>query len=156
MINYMVGDLLSAKEDIIVHQVNCQGKMGSGIALQIKNKFPSAYNDYMSLFKPKRSRPELLGDVRISMIKDEKTCKYIAHLFGQEFYGYDGKRYTNYDSLYKGLQYVKDQANQFNKSVAIPYKIGSDRGGADWDIVLKMIEKIFDDYSVTIYKLEEN
>jgi O-acetyl-ADP-ribose deacetylase (regulator of RNase III) len=155
MINYVVGDLLEAKEDIIVHQVNCQGKMGSGIALQIKNKFPSAYDDYMTLFKTKKSRPDLLGDVRITMIKDESKCKYIVHLFGQEYYGYDGKRYTNYEALYKGLQYIKDQANGHKKTVAIPYKIGSDRGGADWEIVLKMIEKIFEDYSVTIYKLEE-
>jgi O-acetyl-ADP-ribose deacetylase (regulator of RNase III) len=154
LINIIIGDLLEASEDIIVHQVNCQGKMGSGVAKQIRNKFPSAYEDYMNTFKGKKSRPELLGNVRLSMIKDDKQCKYIAHLFGQDYYGYDGKRYTNYESLFRGLEYVHHTAKKNNKTVAIPYKIGSDRGGADWDIVLKMIEKVFDDYSITIYKLE--
>lgn len=32
------GNLLDAKTDVIAHQVNCQGVMGAGIALQIKNK----------------------------------------------------------------------------------------------------------------------
>lgn len=152
MIKLVVGDLLMASEDIIVHQVNCRGKFGSGIALQIKNRFPKAYEDYMSLMTENKDNEAMLGQVYVSVINNDK---YIAHLFGQFNYGYDGKRYTNYEALYNGLEYVKDQAQQHNKSIAIPYKIGSDRGGADWDIVYKMIEKIFGDYEVTLYKLEE-
>lgn len=155
MVEIVLGDLLEAPEDIIVHQVNCQGKMGSGIALQIKNKYPSAYEDYMHLFKNKKSRPELLGDVRVTMLKDEKECKYIAHLFGQERYGYDGQRYTNYEAIYKGLEYISQQAKKFNKTVAIPYRLGSDRGGANWEIIYKMIEELFVAENTKIYKLEE-
>lgn len=147
MINVVVGDLLKAKEDIIVHQVNCQKKMGSGIALQIKNKFPEAYKDYMRF-----ANPAALGRVCISATE---SGKYIAHVFGQLNYGYDGARYTNYGALTEGLAYIKEAAVQSNKSVAIPWKIGCDRGGADWKIVYEMIEIIFADYSVTLYKLEE-
>lgn len=149
MIKVVSGDLLTAEEDIIVHQVNCQSKMNSGVAKQIREKYPQAYEEYMKL----KNKPSKLGEVWITMIKNEHECKYIAHLFGQLNYGYDGKRYTNYEALYSGLEYVKNQAKQFNKTVAIPYKIGSDRGGADWDIVYKMIESIFKDYEVTLYKL---
>ncbi|WP_411668007.1 hypothetical protein [Bacillus subtilis] len=39
MIKIIQGDLLEAKENIIAHQVNCKGVMGSGIALQIKKKY---------------------------------------------------------------------------------------------------------------------
>lgn len=148
MIKLINGDLLEATENIIVHQVNCQGKFGSGIALQIRNKFPSAYNDYMNFCS--RNKPlELLGKTYISNVGKDK---YIAHIFGQLNYGYEGKRYTSYDALYEGLKYVKEHAQRVNYSVAIPYKLGSDRGGADWDIVYKMIEKVFDDYEVTLYK----
>ena len=152
MIKTINGDLLKAEEDIIVHQVNCQGKFGSGIALQVKNKFPTAYEDYMKIMKNNKGKKEMLGQVYVSMIKTETSCKYIAHLFSQFNYGYDGKRYTDYEALYRGLEYIRNQAKEYNKSVAIPHKIGSDRGGADWDIVYRMIEKLFVDYEVTIYK----
>ena len=34
MLKVIDGDLLDAKEDIIGHQVNCQGVMGSGVELK--------------------------------------------------------------------------------------------------------------------------
>lgn len=152
MIKVVVGDLLEAAEDIIAHQVNCQRKMNSGVAKQIRNKYPSAYDDYMSLTL--NEMPEaLLGRIIVSRVS---TDKFVVHLFGQLAYGYDGKRYTRYDALYDSLSQLKSEAQAAGLSVAIPWKLGSDRGGADWDIVYKMIEKIFDDYEITIYKMEEN
>lgn len=152
MIKVVVGDLLEANEDVIAHGCNCRMKMGSGVALQIKNKYPSAYDDYMN--HSRNSKPEnLLGKVYISAVGEGK---YIANMFTQLNYGYDGKKYTSYDALYDSLLYLKETTKKANKSIAIPAKLGSDRGGADWDIVYKMIEVIFEDYEITIYKLEEN
>jgi O-acetyl-ADP-ribose deacetylase (regulator of RNase III) len=151
-VEIVVGDLLDAKEDIIAHQVNSMRKMNSGVAKQIRNKYPSAYTDYMNMTENKKPH-ELLGKLIIS---NAGGNKYVAHLFGQLNYGYDGKRYTSYDALYDSLKQLKEQAKKANKTVAIPKLLGSDRGGADWDIVYKMIEKIFEDYKATIYKLEEN
>lgn len=37
-------DLLEFKCDIFCHQVNCQGRMGSGIAKQIRNKYPIVFD----------------------------------------------------------------------------------------------------------------
>jgi hypothetical protein len=42
-----------------------------------------------------------------------------------------------------------------SKTIAFPYKIGSDRGGANWNIIYAMICEILSDWDVTIYKLEE-
>jgi O-acetyl-ADP-ribose deacetylase (regulator of RNase III) len=39
-------NLLEVKSGIICHQVNCIGAMGTGIALQIRNKWPVVFNDY--------------------------------------------------------------------------------------------------------------
>ena len=36
------------------------------------------------------------------------------------------------------------------KSVAFPYKMSSDRGGADWNIILAMIESVFKNTDITI------
>lgn len=155
MIKIMSGDLLEATEDIIVHQTNCFGGFGSGIAGQIKEKFPQAYEDYRHLFKDKKRRPELLGDVRVTMIKNDKICKYICHLFSQDSYGYDGRKYTSYDAMYQGLLYIKEQAMNSKKSVALPYMLGCGLGGGSWKIVQAIIEDVFEDYEVTIYKLGE-
>lgn len=145
--------LLEAKEDIIIHQVNCQGKMNSGIAKQIREKWPQVYNDYMVKWSSYASRPSiLLGEVQLVAVEDNK---FVANLFGQLSYGYDGQRYTSYDALYDGLTYVKNMAQQFNKSVAIPFKMGCERGGADWFIVDSMIQRVFADYEVHLYKWEE-
>jgi len=48
-IQVIAGSLLEASENIIVHQVNCQGAMGSGIALQLRNKYPLMYLSYYVL-----------------------------------------------------------------------------------------------------------
>lgn len=149
-VEIVIGNLLDAKENTIAHQVNSMRKMNSGVAKQIRIKYPFAYDDYMNRTENKKPH-ELLGKMLVSSVGDNK---YIAHLFGQLNYGYDGKRYTSYDALYDSLTQLKEEAQKANKSIAIPYKIGSDRGGASWNIVYKMIEEIFEDYHVTIYKLE--
>lgn len=152
MIKVVNGDITKATENMIVHQVNCQGKMGSGVALAIRKAFPRAYVDYKDVWIAANSPEDLLGTVCISHISPEK---HVAHLFGQLYYGYDGKRYTSYDALYDGLISVREEAEKNGFSVAIPYGIGSARGGADWDIVYAMINKIFEGYDVTLYKYAE-
>lgn len=47
-------DLLKIDKGIICHQTNCIGVMGGGIALQIRNKWPNVYKQYVNeceLFK---------------------------------------------------------------------------------------------------------
>jgi len=39
-------DLLTIESGIIAHQVNCQGKMGAGLALKIRKKYPQVYEYY--------------------------------------------------------------------------------------------------------------
>lgn len=47
MLKYLKGDLLSLAErgkfDVIVHGCNCQNVMGSGIAKQIRERYPQAF-----------------------------------------------------------------------------------------------------------------
>lgn len=159
MIKIVKGDITKASEDIIVHQVNCQGKMASGVAKSIRKAFPKAYDAYMELYNKvvndTGDSGQLLGHAQVVQVENSDFgSKFVVNLFGQEFYGYDGQRYTSYDALYDGLSYVAKHAKKAGKSVAIPYKIGSVRGGADWDIVYIMIEKIFQNYDVTLYEYE--
>jgi O-acetyl-ADP-ribose deacetylase (regulator of RNase III) len=152
MIKVVQGDVTKATENIIVHQVNCQGKMGSGVALAVRKTFPKAYEEYMNLCHKVEEDELLLGHTQVVQVGEDK---YVANLFGQLYYGYDGKRYTSYDALYDGFSYIAKHAKRANKSVAMPYGIGCARGGADWNIVYKMMEQIFGDHEVTLYQYKE-
>ena len=44
--NIIDDNIFNCTENISVHQTNCQGVMGHGIALQIKNKYPEVFNAY--------------------------------------------------------------------------------------------------------------
>lgn len=51
------------------------------------------------------------------------------------------------------LETVKEFAKINKLSVAIPYGIGCGIANGDWNIVSKIIENVFSDYGITIYKL---
>ena len=46
MIKIVNGNILNAKENIIVHQVNVQGIMGGGVARQLATKYPNLEKEY--------------------------------------------------------------------------------------------------------------
>lgn len=142
------GSLLDAEENLIVHQVNCKGEMNTGIAEQIKEKWGQVFRDYKSL-ADSFHESELLGTTQAVVIGHMQA---VVNLFGQGNYGYDGERYTNYEAIYSGLESVAELARRDSLSVAIPYNMGCDRGGANWEIVYKMIEVLFKDIDVKIYK----
>ena len=95
MINHIKCDIFESGADIICHQVNCQGAMNSGVAKQVRNRYPDVYDAYKSICKEKTPK-ELLGYAQPVWLKNDLT---IVNLFAQDQYGYDGKCYTDYCSL---------------------------------------------------------
>lgn len=148
MIRIVEGDLLKAKEDIWGHQVNTLGAMGAGLAKQIKVKYPHVFQEYKSVCNM-YNRQSLMGEVTVHLIDDGRL---IANLFGQMEVG-RGKRQTDYDALHQALTRLKDYAVENNKSVALPFAIGCGLAGGDWKIVYKMIDEVFADYEVVLYKI---
>lgn len=151
MIKIVEGNILDAKEGIICHQVNTRGVMGAGLARQIRDKYPSTYKKYV-LYCKSKSVDDLLGDVLFT-----QEDKLIANIFGQKDYGRE-KQQTDYNALRNGFRRVFNRASgRDNKtctySVAIPQGIGCGLAGGDWNVVYGIIEDVFKDYNVTIYKL---
>ncbi|KKL63404.1 hypothetical protein LCGC14_2175470, partial [marine sediment metagenome] len=104
------GNILNIREGIICHQVNCKGVMGAGLALQIKNKWPEAYDAYMTAYREKYWR---FGEI-LSVIVSEDPDICIIHMAGQNEYGHEpGKVYTNYMALATCMT----KANDFAKAV---------------------------------------
>lgn len=140
-------DLLKSGCNIICHQVNCQGRMGSGLALTIKDYDPRVFDEYKKYIFEKGKRA-VLGD---TLFVNSKGFM-VANVFGQEYYGYMGL-YTDYKALEKGLRSVNKYAKANGLTVGIPYKMGCDRAGGDWEIVKELIATIFTEVDVTICKL---
>lgn len=148
MIKHIQCDIFESGADVILHQVNCQGVMGSGVARQVRKKFPGVYNAYKTLCNMMPNRTQLLG--KVQQVRLLTSGKFIANLFAQENYGRDGKCYTDYNALKRCLQSVRNYPMFDNQTVAIPYLMGCDRAGGDWNIVYKMIEDIFSDSDMTV------
>jgi hypothetical protein len=97
----------------------------------------------------------LLGSVQILYIEDANIPRQcVVNMFAQAFYGYDDSRYTSYDAFWNCLNELKNKIPK-NSTIAFPYKIGCGLGGANWEIIEKMIDVVFADYGVFIYKLED-
>lgn len=153
IVKEFVGDILQSNEEIIIHQVNCKGVMGGGIALQIRNKYPEVYADYHELCLSYNSSPykrssDLLGNIQVCKCSGGRT---IINLFAQDGFG-RMKCQTDYEALNKCL--TKVGAEFIGKTIAIPYKMSCGLAGGDWSVVKKMIEDILIDCEVHIYKLE--
>ena len=146
MINYLKGDILKCvTEGIIVHGVNCQGVMNSGVAKVIRAKYPGVFDQYVEDIENGCS----LGDVSYFLAKDGKLntdCLLIASAFTQEFYGREkGKVYVSYVDVYDALNAIFRFASVEDiKTVSMPL-IGAGLGGASWDIIQAIIRATAED-----------
>lgn len=142
--------------DVIGHCCNMQNNFGAGIAKSIKERYPVAYSADTQWYKSLTRRSYSIGIVP----KSESGLRLMAifNLYGQEYYGYFGefykqhKRQLDYDRFEICLKEMSQQV-PVEHIVGFPYKMGCDRAGGDWKIVLPMIEEYFKDHQVKIYKL---
>ena len=166
MIKIIEGNIVNAKTDFIIHQVNCQGVMGSGVAKALRDYDDGIYKHYRKFCEfCKFESEELLGTCDAYLLKDRGQI--VLSLFAQNKYGYDGKQYTDIEAFRDGLRYISQHFEKKKKkmglseknlhqiSVALPYKIGCGRGGADWEVVYKIIEEELKDYNVELWRLDE-
>lgn len=145
-ITYHKGDLLESNCDYICHQVNCQGKMGSGLALQVRNRWPQVYEEYVDFCENIEENKWLLGLIQLVKINEKTT---VVNMFGQYNYGSDGKRYTSYDAFWDCLQQLNETVPD-KSTVGIPSKIGCVRGGANFGVILNMIIETFQERDIDI------
>lgn len=117
-LNYPIvnGDLLDVEAGVIIHSVNCMGVMGSGVAKQIRDKYPEHYRQYLlncvGNIDKKRS---LLGTSFFTIHKKtngtEKDIEnfsddfLICGIFGQFDYNRSGKtsQQTEYSAFFSAL-----------------------------------------------------
>ena len=141
---------------VIVHSVNCIGAVG-GLAGAIARKWPKNAEKYKEYVRHRKSSIMLLGSVFEVNVAHNVV---VANLFGQYNIG-TGKQQTEYAALISGFKRIADTVfygddkipdysnHEYYLSrltlndVYIPYKIGCGLGGADWNIVMEIIEHSF-------------
>lgn len=151
MVHNVIGNLLDSNCDYICHQVNCQGVMGSGIAKQIRERWPEVYYSYEDTCKNSWKYGErLLGTVDIAMLSS--STQTVLNMFAQNTCGYDGARYTSYDAFSDCLHEIKLIVPK-DKTIGFPKNIGCGLGGGNWKVISALIEEILGkDYEVYIYE----
>lgn len=149
MLIYKEENLVHSAAPIIVHGCNAQGKMNSGVAKAIRNRFPEAYKDYMNMYS---SAGLQTGKNIYTNVED----KLIVSAITQEYYGYDGKQYVSYHALklcLEALDFYIQRNDYNNPTIAMP-KIGCGLGGGDWDIVKTIVETALKSYTIEVCYLD--
>lgn len=142
------GNLLDIQHGIIVHQVNCLGVMGRGLAAQLRARYPIIFKEYHKLCKTKIGcEDELLGTIQLVPIKDNPPLR-VGNLFGQCEYGGPGV-HTNYDAVQTALTKLSI-INTRNLPVYFPYLMSSDLAGGDWRVIKSMIESTLPNSTIVV------
>jgi len=147
MVKIINKNILDCEENIIIHQVNCQGTMGAGVARQLANKYKGLEEQYRLFCE---SNNYDYAPLRGKVFKVNIDNKIICNIFSQML---DFK--TAYRAMETALRTIKEMAKDLNLSVCMPYKIGCGIADGNWEIVEQIIADVFDDYEVTLYRLGE-
>lgn len=141
MIEERIGDLF-AQEDLkaLAHGCNCAGAMGKGIAVGFKERYPQMYKLYQSFCKAGAVPGEVFP------YYDWDTDVVIYNLMTQRHWTTPATIEAIEQSVRTMMEMLQDIQI---KTVGIP-KIGCGLGGLDWKDVQPLLEKISEEYKVTI------
>lgn len=136
------GDILTVQSGFLLHQANCRGKHGAGLARSLSRKWPDRfirYRDYCQSFGERG-----LG-VSILCGRDPT----IVHILGQVEIGAG----TDYEAVEKALiDFNKQRQFRFmDWPVSVPYGMGCGIGGGDWSIYSQILQRHLPD--ATVYRL---
>lgn len=151
MIHHIKGNLLTSDCKVIIHQSNCQMGFGSGIAGQIRQQRPNAYEAFKN---DKRTPMEKLGGFSVGI--DDGKVTY--NMYSQFKYGMEsGVVYTDYSAFRYGLKLILDEIKQsygVDVKIGLPYLIGCGLARGDWNIIKGIIEEASNEYGVDLYLYE--
>lgn len=150
MINTLHGNVLDTGNSVIVHCVNCQGVMGSGIAREIRERFPDVYETYLETYK---NGVLHLGSVSYVYLPLED--KIIANAAGQDWYG-TTKVHLDYDATRTCFMNINEDMKFFESEygiITINFPLfGCGLAGGDWNKVSQIIEEeVSDKWTKNLY-----
>jgi O-acetyl-ADP-ribose deacetylase (regulator of RNase III) len=152
IVKYIKDDILNTDYKIIAHGVNCQNKMGSGVAKVLYTKYPKIKKIYHEFCKGKQPH-ELLGTILATSqnpLKRVPIDPIVINCFTQLNFGYDGKKYVSYAAVLECFNEIDKKFT--NCKIAIP-KIGAGLAGGDWEIIETIINLATPSLRIYVYEL---
>lgn len=149
MLEIKHGDLFAFVKEpaVIAHGCNAQGKMGSGFARILRNRFPAAYLAYRKAYLEDGLA---LGDIVFANTRGF----HIANIITQETYGRDKtKVYVHYPAVEQGLKLTKQYASINHLPIHLPF-IGGGLANGDCDVLLNIFESVLYDVQATLWILD--
>lgn len=153
------GDLLKAEDcTAVMHQTNCLGVMGAGIAKQIKARWENeVYWPYRKACLETLNSKDLLGKIQV-LGTNETPIEYIINVFGEYSFTesecpFPNGRHTDYEALFQCFKKVKNWCKEKGvTNIGMPKNLGCGLAGGDWDgVVYPMIENVFgEDKDITL------
>eukprot|EP01023_Acetabularia_acetabulum_P052062 TRINITY_DN5771_c0_g1_i3.p1 TRINITY_DN5771_c0_g1~~TRINITY_DN5771_c0_g1_i3.p1 ORF type:complete len:210 (-),score=26.23 TRINITY_DN5771_c0_g1_i3:69-698(-) len=133
------GDLIASAQngdfDVIIHGCNCFCTMGKGIAKQIKEKFPQAFEADKGTQKGDRQK---MGQISYAEVQNnQKKPLFIVNAYIQYNYRAPDNK-VDYDSLREAFQGIKQHFK--GKIMGYPL-IGAGLAGGDWSTISKIIDE---------------
>ena len=150
----VTGDLIhmakTGQFDVIIHGCNCFCTMGSGIAAQIKNEFPSVYEADKSTKKGDRGKMGWYTYAGVNM--SNGVTFTIINAYTQYRYGHKAC-HVDYDA-------VSAVFNRLSKLIPdharIGYPmIGAGLGGGNWDLISSIIDREFITKNHTLVRYDQ-
>lgn len=140
----ITGDIFDvAKQGVVVHQVNCVGVWGAGIALQMRRVYPLAYERYMSKYNGTGEFDGMggwvLGNWQLTeVLPGLRVCNFA----GQYSIGHGETSEIAYKHVMP-LIFRHVEKMKYGK-IYMPWMIGCGLGGGDWKHIRALIEECGD------------
>lgn len=146
--NIIKGDLVKLFSmgtfDVIIHGCNCLNTMGAGIAKQIKERYPEAYQADLRTIKGDKTK---LGTFTFAGHLKESKNNFIINAYTQ--YDYRGYKPVDYRAIESVFIKLNDWYVLKDKRIGIP-KIGAGLAGGDWDVIKEIIDRVTPNLDITL------
>jgi O-acetyl-ADP-ribose deacetylase (regulator of RNase III) len=144
------GDLirlaLEGHFDVIVHVANCQCTMCAGIAKQIRQTFPEAYEADLATEKGSRDK---LGTISVATVERNGRQLVVVTAYTQLHFRGSGVC-VDCEAIRAAMRVVK---RFFGKRIGYP-RIGAGLGRGDWSIISEILDEELadEDHTLVEYK----
>ena len=146
-------DITTVDEGIIIHQVNCQNRMGAGVARAIYLKYPIIKELYHESFN-RFSKESLFGKIHFLTINKNL---YIGNSYTQFDVGAlasQGVCYTDHKKLKHNILKSLNFAKEKRLKLYLPKYIGCGLAGGNWSEISQFIYEIDTDNDIVICTIE--
>lgn len=147
MIEFRKGDIFESGTAAIVNPVNCVGVMGAGLAMKVKQKYPTVFAQYKAICDNKTFHPG-----HILPITTVGRTKWIINFATKDHY----KDPSQIAFIQKGLYGLRGFLRYSEiESIAIP-ALGCGLGGLNWKevrpLIVNYLEPISNSCKILIYE----